>query len=261
LTDEEKRLMMRKVLKNKPLIEAIFELRWALKESSQGIKTDPHYKILVGSIYSKLKTEYPYHEPLPAASIPDDIAGHVVQHRFRKDKNQWPLIQIGPGILTVNDTAGYIWEDFEQKITSAVTALSDVYPESENLKISSLLLRYIDAVEFNFNSNNIYDFLAEKMKTTIRPYSGLFNDTGVHSMPESFDWRFSFACTKPTGMIHLRFMRGKKENTDALIWETMVQSTKEQVPGNIADWLNDAHNLTDDWFFKLIAGELERRFE
>jgi uncharacterized protein (TIGR04255 family) len=59
-------------------------------------------------------------------------------------------------------------------------------------------------------------------------------------------------------------MRGKKENTDALVWETMVQSTSENalpMPERIADWLNDAHELTDDWFFKLIEGELERRFE
>ncbi|MBI5195246.1 MAG: TIGR04255 family protein [Nitrospirae bacterium] len=253
--------MPRKVLTNKPLIEAIFEVKWELKEISQGIKVDPHYKILVGSLYSKLKEDYPYHEPLPASSLPDDIAGHVIQHRFRKDKNQWPLIQIGPGILTVNDTDGYIWEEFEYKVRRAVTTLLEMYPESKNLNFNSLLLRYIDAVEFDFKENNIYDFMAEKMKTTVRPYNVLFSDTGVDSVPISLDWRFSYPCTKPDGVIHLRFMRGKKENADALIWETMVQSTNKQVSMKIADWLNDAHNLTDDWFFKLIAGELERRFE
>lgn len=256
--------MPRKVLKNKPLIEAIFELRWELKEISQGIKIDPHYKILVGSIYSKLKTEYPDHEPLPSASIPDDIAGHVIQHRFRKGKNQWPLIQIGPGILTVNDTDGYIWEDFERKVIHVINALFEMYPESENLKINSLLLRYIDAVEFNFKENNIYDFLAAQMKTIVKPYPELFNNTGVGSVPLAFDWRFSFPCVKPEGVIHLRFIRGKKESADSLIWETMVQSTSEKVPlmrENMTGWLDDAHNLTDDWFFKLIKGELERRFE
>lgn len=256
--------MPRKKLTNKPLIEAIFELRWELKEIGQGIKIDPHYKILVGSIYSKLKTEYPYHEALPAAAIPDDIAGHVVQHRFRKDKNQWPLIQIGPGILTVNDTAGYIWEDFEKKVLAAVAALFESYPEPENIKINSLLLRYIDAVEFNYQSDDIFKFLSNHMKTGIKLYPDLFNGTGVESAPSSFDWRFSFPSQKPDGTIHLRFIRGKKENEDALIWETMVQSMGErafQTTDNIQKWLNDAHNLTDDWFFKLIAGELERRFE
>ncbi len=256
--------MPRKVLKNKPLIEAIFELKWELKKIGEGIAIDPHYKILVGSLYSKLKDEYPYHEMLPAASIPDDIAGHVIQHRFRTGKNQWPLVQIGPGILTVNDTAGYIWEEFGSKVINAVKALYETYPESDNLKINSLLLRYIDAVEFDYNEHNIYDFLADKMKTTIRPYSELFKETSVDSSPLSFDWRFSFTCKRPDGIIHLRFMRGKKMSSDALIWETMVQSTNEQIsqmPEKIAEWLNDAHNLTDDWFFKLIEGDLEGRFE
>lgn len=256
--------MPRKVLKNKPLIEAIFEVKWTLKEKGEGLRIDPHYKILVGSLYSKLREEYPFHEMLPAASIPDDIAAHVIQHRFRKGKNQWPLIQIGPGILTVNDTEGYIWEDFEKKIIHAVNVFFEIYPEPEMLKINSLLLRYIDAIEFDFASDNIFNFLTDKMKPTVTPYDGLFRGTGVDSVPLSFDWRFSFPCVKPEGVIHLRFIRGKKENVDALIWETMVQSTNEQIlqmPSKIPDWLNDAHTLTDDWFFKLIEGELERRFE
>jgi uncharacterized protein (TIGR04255 family) len=256
--------MPRKVLKNKPLIEAIFEIRWELRDIAEGLKIDPHYKILVGSLYSQLKDEYPYHEALPAASIPDDIAGHVIQHRFRKGKNQWPLIQIGPGILTVNDTEDYIWENFEKRVIHAVNNFFEIYPDPETLKINSLLLRYIDAVEFDFSSNDIFQFLADKMKTTIQPYNELFKETGVDSIPLFFDWRFSFPCTNPKGVIHLRFIRGKKEDIDGLIWETMVQSANEQVipmPEKISDWLNDAHALTDDWFFKLISGELERRFE
>jgi len=256
--------MPRKILKNKPLSEAIFELKWKLQEIRESIRIDPHYKILVGSLFSKLREDYPYHEMLPAASIPDDIAGHVIQHRFRKGKAEWPLLQIGPGILTVNDTEGYIWEDFEKRINIAINALIESYPELETFKINSILLRYIDAVEFNFDSNNIFNFLSQKMKTEVTLYDALFNNTGVDSNPSSFDLRYSFPCEEPKGIIHLRFVRGKKDNQEALIWETMVQSTGENVPviaSGVADWLNSAHNLTDDWFFKLIEGELERRFE
>ena len=67
--------MIRKVLKNKPLAEAIFELRWELQEPAQGMKVDPHYKILIGVMYDKVEDE-------------------------------WPLIKIGPGIITLNDTGG-----------------------------------------------------------------------------------------------------------------------------------------------------------
>lgn len=257
--------MPKKILKNKPLVEAIFELRWELQEPVSGIKIDPHYKVIVGRIYDKLYSEYPFHEQLPTASMPDEIAGHVVQHRFRKGNDQWPLIQVGPGIITVNDTEGYIWDDFEKRIIQSIGILFEVYPDSKNnLKINSAILRYIDAIAFDFEKEDIFNFLSEQMKTKISFYKNLFENTGVNEKPLSFDLQASFESTKPLGSCYLRFSRGKIKETDALIWETAVQSIMEDVPKDqveIARWLQEAHELTDDWFFKLIEGELLRRFE
>lgn len=256
---------MRKVLGNKPLVEAIFELRWDIQEPTTGMKIDPHYKLLIGRLYDKLNDEYPFHEQLLTATMPDEIAGYVVQHRFRKNKDAWPLIQIGPGIITVNDTEGYVWEDFEKRIIKTVYTLFDVYPESRrNLKVNRLLLRYIDAIAFNFEKDDIFSFLKKQLKIEINLYQKLYNDTVVEELPLGLDLRFSFASTKPKGAIHLRFVRGKRKESDALIWETMIESVSEdvaKVQNKIADWIKDAHNLTDDWFFKLIEGELLRRFE
>jgi len=255
----------RKELKNKPLVEAIFELRWNLKETAPGIKIDPHYKLLIGRLYDKFQEEYKFHEQLLAAAMPDEMAGYMVQHRFRKNKNEWPLIQLGPGIITFNDTEGYVWEDFKNKIIIVLDNLFELYPDAEdNLKVNSLLLRYIDAINFDFEKDDIFKFLKEKMKVNITLYPKLFEDTGIDRISASIDLRFSFPSTKPKGVINLRFARGKKEGTDALIWETMVRSTAGDAPGikeNIVTWLVDSHNLTNDWFFKLIEGELLRRFE
>jgi len=255
--------MTRKILKNKPLVEAIFELKWDLQEPALGMKIDPHYKIIVGRIYDKVHKEYPFHEQLITASIPDEIAGYVVQHRFRKDKDRWPLIQVGPGIISVNDTEGYIWEDFEKRIFQSVEILFEVYPDSKNnLKINSALLRYIDAIDFE--KGDIFNFLNEQMKTKIIFYNNLFENTGVNEKPVSLDLKASFSSTKPKGACYLRFSKGKIKDTDALIWETAVQSISEDAPkdlNEIAHWIKEAHDLTDDWFFKLIEGELLRRFE
>ncbi len=256
---------MRKILKNKPLIEAIFELRWNLQEVAPGMKVDPHYKLLIGRLYDKLNDEYPFHEQLPSSAMPDEIAGYIVQHRFRKDKDKWPLVQIGPGIITINDTEGYIWEDFEKRIIQTVDILFEVYPESKNnLKVDRLLLRYIDAVAFDFGKDDIFAFLKEQVKTKIVLHQKLFEDARVEKLPLSLDLRFSFASTEPKGAIHLRFARGKMKGSDALIWETLAESISEDVPkvqSEIAGWAKEAHNLTDDWFFKLIEGKLLRRFE
>jgi uncharacterized protein (TIGR04255 family) len=86
-------LIKRIELKNKPLVEAIFEIRWELEKSNLGL-IDPNYKLIIGRIYDKLKAEYPYYEQLPTANIPDGIAEYITQHRFRTAENSWPLIQI-----------------------------------------------------------------------------------------------------------------------------------------------------------------------
>ncbi len=258
-------MTVEKILKNKPLVEAIFEIKWELQESGQGMKVDPHYKVLIGRIYDRIKDEYPFHEQLPTAAIPDEIAGYVVQHRFRKNKEKWPLIQIGPGIITLNDTEGYVWNDFKERINNLLDVLYDAYPNSENnLKFSSLLLRYIDAIDFDYKKEDLFKFLKENLKLSIQIDKRLFGETGVNSSLLNIDLRFSFPSAKPKGAVHLRFLRGKRKNVDALIWETMVRSIGGDVPNSkkeVITWAEEAHLLTDDWFFKMIEGELLRRFE
>lgn len=253
------------ILKNKPLVEAIFELRWQLKESQAGIKVDPNYKMLVGRVYERLKEEYPYSEQLPTATMPDEIAGYIVQYRFRKDKDRWPLVQIGPGIITLNDTEGYDWDDFVKRISEIITVLFELYPDAENsLKANSLLLRYIDAIEFDYEHEDIFSFLREKMKVNIEINKEIFAETGVGERPIDFDFRFSFLSAKPEGAIHMRVLRGKVKTSDTLLLETMVNLTGEDVPqekGKIFDWVRYAHGLIHKWFFKIIKGDLQRRFE
>ena len=102
--------MSQKELKNKPLVEAILELRWKL--SIQGI--DPHYSLLLGRFPERIEAKYPLHEPLPNAQFSDAMMPYILQHRFRPGLNKWPLIQIGPGVMTVNETEGYTWDKFKE---------------------------------------------------------------------------------------------------------------------------------------------------
>jgi len=252
------------VLRNKPLVEAIFELRWCLDQKAPGIQVDPHYKLLIGRIFDRVSNEYSDHQQLPAATMPDEFAAYVVQHQFRKPEKGWPLIQLGPGIITLNDTEGYLWSDFKGRISKFLDVLFEVYPNSaEGLRPKGLLLRYIDAIDFEFDHDNVFDFIKDHLKTTIKAHEKLFENTGVDRLPLGFDLRFLFPSSRPRGSAHLRFARGKKNNKDALIWETQIQSLGKDVPGSredIKSWVDDSHKLTHDWFFKMIEGELLERF-
>lgn len=256
---------MSRKLKNKPLIEAIFEVRWALKgeESGAATGTDPHFRILLGRLYDKVISEYTEVEQLPAASIPDEIFGRGVQHRFRVKKDGWPLIQVGPGILTVNSTDDYTYDDdFRPRVLLAVEKLFEAHPKPSELAVTNLALRYIDAVEFDYSDNDAFKYIADNLKLQFQMPQNLF-ETGIEEKPSNFSWQTSHRCTKPQGMITIRFGSGKKNNAPAIVWETIVESAKSglpKMPDEFDGWIDAAHRVTGDWFFKLIDGQLQRRF-
>lgn len=254
---------MVKKLKNKPLVEAIFEMRWVLQGNPPAPLVDPHYKLLLGRLYDRLHEGYPTHEQLPSANIPDDLVGHVVQHRFRVSDNSWPLVQVGPGVFTVNSTNDYTWSDFRPRVLDAIKKLYESHPKAQELRVSNLILRYIDAVDFDYRADNIFDFLRDKLKLEVSLPEDLFSETSIQNRPASFTWHCSFKSEQPNGLINIRFATGQKKNAPILVWETTVESTDNnlpQMPSGFEKWFDDAHTITDDWFFKLIEGELERRF-
>ncbi len=256
--------MRSKILKNKPLVETILEVKWALTSPAPNLRLDPHYKLLIGRLYERLSGDYPEHEQLPSAMIPDEMSAHIVQHRFRQAAGDWPLVQIGPGIMTVNDTQKYIWDDFRARSLIAVAKLFDAHPRPADLKVESLLLRYIDAVEFDYYAEDVYKFLQDKMKVSIALPESLFKDNQVQTTPSHFSWHSAYACGDPKAMVTVRFATGQKEMKPALLWETMVHTKGpdvEAMPDEFAVWLDAAHTITDDWFFKLLEGDLERRFD
>jgi uncharacterized protein (TIGR04255 family) len=125
------------------------------------------------------------------------------------------------------------------------------------------MLRYIDAVLFDFKKENAFVFLRDKMKLNIALPDSLFVGEKVSQSPSAFNWEASFKHTDPEGTLVIRLASGMKDKESALIWETRIKSEDSQVPDLrecFPIWLDGAHKLTDDWFFKLIEGDLERRF-
>jgi len=255
---------MGRELKNKPLVEAILEVRWRLENPAPNVSLDPHYKILLGRFQERIAEGYPEIELLPAAGMPDEITPYVVRHRFRVGKMDWPLLQIGPGVITLNETQKYTWPDFRERAITAVKKLFEAHPKPDELKIHGLMLRYIDAVETDYTSESIFEFLQSKMHIGVLFPEDLFQQPNINKLPRHFRLESSFLCTNPKVVVDLIFSTGGKKNEPALVWETLVNSTDEDIPTmpeKFEGWIDSAHQLTDDWFFKLIKGELERRFD
>jgi uncharacterized protein (TIGR04255 family) len=258
---------MGKRLHNKPLVEAIFELRWGNMIPPDQFD-DPNYQILVGLLFERFKEAgYEYYERLPTAAIPDQLSGHVVQHRFRTAKDQWPLIQVGKGILTVNDTDNYDWDkSFFTRCVDALTALHDKYPGNfHEIPFHSMTLKYIDAHELDYEQTDLFDFLQQKMGLDIRIPEKLLNKARLSGSPKSFAADFGYEIPDLNANLRFRLARGARvsEEIDLLIWETEVRSIKDSIPRDLPEisrWLTAAHQITSDWFFKLIEGDLEEEF-
>lgn len=255
---------MGKHLANSPLIEAIFEFRWLLhKDTSKNIEYDENYNFLIGLFYNGIKDVFPIRENLPSSQMPAEIIPYVPQFRFSKKEKTWPLVQLGPGILTVNDTDSYTWDNnFEDLCCKAIQNIYKCYPDTNNLNLKGLTLRYINALKID--DVNILEYMHNLLKLEINFPQSLFEETEIHSIPNSLSTVFSFPISKPEGMVMYKFAKGKKDNKDALIWEISIISKGEEkieLPTDIGKWLSDAHNIAEKSFFAFSEGELYRSFE
>jgi uncharacterized protein (TIGR04255 family) len=190
--------------------------------------------------------------------MPDEMAPYIIQHRFRKKENGWPLFQLGPGIVTLNETEGYDWPDFQKRLSDLLTQFFESYPNPKKIQIEELTLRYIDSTDFDYNKN-ILTYLKENMGMDIIMPKSLFEGTPITDKPLALDFRITYPF--PNGGATIRFARGTRHNKDVLISETVVNSQGKGVPQNpkdIIQWIVKSHDLTHVWFIKLYDKLLER---
>jgi len=252
-------------LASAPLVEALLEVRWKLREEANSPPLDPAYPLIVGLLYEQIKGEYGYVEVLPQSRLlPPQIAPYLVTHRFRVGQNRWPLVQIGPGLATLNFTTSYTWGDFSRAAQEFMTRTADAYraAASESLILSQVALRYINAVHFDFQTQNVFDFLRDKLhiKCELPPGLTLSADGGL---PSTFRFQVAYPLHHPAGSGLLVISQGQKDGQPALVWDLLVASAGADTPGlgEFADWLSQAHEVIENSFFALIEGDLHRRFQ
>ena len=159
-----------------PLVEAIFELRWELQGDQQtGRFRDVAYPMMYGRIYERLKRDFPLIEDLPSVQVHPEASPFVVRHRLRKERNGWPLLQIGPGIVTINDAKGYSWSAFQSLILRLMESIIDTYPnDSLPLNFIKSEIRYINGIFFDAQRENPLSFLAEKLHLKVEVEKQIF---------------------------------------------------------------------------------------
>src|ERR1017187_4183186 len=165
-------------LLNSPLQEVIFEVRWSLKPSGDGQMTDPGFELAGGRLSTILEKQMPVYKRILNSNFPEQLIFYNVVHQYWKGENQWPVVQLGPGIFTVNCTdEWYDWDNnFFPFIQEALQWLIQAYKIPLQFAFASL--RYIDGInvnEYGGIANGWQNFINEHFNFS---YSNNFNTRG-----------------------------------------------------------------------------------
>lgn len=244
-------------LRNPPIIEALFEIRWNIWD--EGVRTRPDqlidakYKFFPSEFYQKIKHEYPIVELNPNARLPDELDIYMPRYVFRKEKNKYPLIQIGPGVLTINLDKNFTQQKFYNICIDILNTLFEVLPEIE---IFETILHYIDGFNFDYDNSDVFKFLDENLETHFHFSSKLFEKTTIDPIPKKIHLESNYFVSDPAGFLMFQIRTGKKkpENENILLMDTIFRSSgKYKPPREELDlWIFKSDDLIHKWFMKMI---------
>jgi uncharacterized protein (TIGR04255 family) len=232
--------------KSTALLEAVFEIRWELHQiPNTPVRRDPAYPLLYGRLYDRLSKDYPMNEDLPSIQAHPDQTPYVVRHRIRKEATSYPLIQVGPGILTVNHATSYSWKALQTEIGRAFDALAEFYPAGAHpLNILKVELRYING--FFYENISPESFLSNRLKVKIEL------PKAIASKPaDGVALNIGYDLESPKGQGMMSFNVGQADNKPAILQQTLIQSLGDHAPqerSELDKWLTQAHTVAKNWF-------------
>lgn len=232
-------------LPNSPLQEVVFELLWELETSEDGMPTDTNYELSLGIFAEKIKPMFPHRVKKGIETIPGiQISFYPYpKYQFWKAPSIWPVVQIGPGILVVNDVEkNYTWKNFKTHINSALNALDTAY--ENQLRIMAVRLKYIDA--FDIGSKDTLSFINEHFNLSVN------NDFGSGQLPQSINivQRFNQG---EIGFLDMSVSSAMKApGVPSILWQSVLSKENSILRQDLSIWLEDAHTILSNHFKKLV---------
>lgn len=229
-------------LPNAPLQEVVFELLWEMDYDNSGTPFDPEFEFAQGLFAGKIKKDFPLHKRTIPEGAPFSIYPKPI-HQFWKGDNQWPVIQLGPGILTVNDIEqNYTWKKYKKLVLDIVQLLNDVY--TKNLRFIFISLKYIDAVETK--GENILDFINKNFNVSIT--NGFQKDNEVVNLKlnETF-------LIEKVGNLDVLISSGfNQEQKPAVLWQSNIFFKSKWIDVDITEWIDKAHDVVSNHFKEIV---------
>lgn len=242
-------------LPNAPLQEVIFELLWEIGFDQQGNPVDNEFEFAQGLFASKVLKEFPIRKRTIPEGVPIKIYPKTI-HQFWKDSNEWPVVQIGPGILAINDTElNYDWNSsFYPLIKKGIGLLEDSY--DHDLLYKNVSLRYIDAVQMSSNERgDLLKYINSKFKIE------LFNKFTIPGSLSNLNLTQTFDVDQDTKVSLILNDGIDKFNRPALIWQTHILSNSRKNKSQVIQWVHNAHKVTSDLFVDILNKDFYDSFK
>jgi len=240
-------------LKNAPLKEAIFELYWHLPLDQTGFPTDSEFDIALGKFASKIQNSFPVHKRLFPPGTNLKIYPKP-SHQFWTRELTWPVVQLGPGILSVNETEkNYSWKDnFRANIDTAINTLLGSY--AEELKFTKIRLTYIDAIDYSDEQESAAEFVSKNLLTSI------VTKYELPGVKRNVQIGQSSALDNGT-LFHFNIQNGINNSTESpsIIWTTALEKSDEIKKESLLDWLDFAHQIASDSFVNTLNPDFYAR--
>ncbi len=244
-------------LPNAPLQEVIFEVRWTLKPSEEtGQLEDEGFELASGRLSTMVENELPYYKRIVPADLPEQLLFYRAVHQYWKSENTWPVVQLGPGMFTVNCTDDwYDWgANFFPFIEKALQWVTKAYRQPLQFGFASL--RYIDAIkvdDYGGIEKGWEGFITRNFNFS---YSNLFDTRGPQKqlqVNQVFEMQDGAS-------LQIQLSNGKRNNEEAFIWQTAILKKHTFNRDQLIEWANEAHKTAHDLFTEMIKPDLYASF-
>lgn len=238
-----------------PLVEAIFEMRWANTQKQDDntlvMKFDKEdINFFPGQFHGvAAKNGFTTVETINEGLIP-----HIVSYRFRKHENTYPCYQIGLGLFTANQiNSGYDWVTFKQDVLAGVRMLDDGHPLTlAKLPITHIELRYQDVFYLD-EDESPSDFLQNKMNIGFIQPDDFLDVQFIKKNVEGHNIAFHVETTEPQGLLRFEIFQATINGKKGFAMNTIMRSEFANLNIDmISEWIESAHTTQKHAFETLI---------
>lgn len=229
----------------KVVSEVIFEIRWGNQNPilKGEINNSPDYNILLGKFLEVFRKDFTSLETLPSAGMPEGLSRGLIQYRLRKsDSENWPLVQLGPGVFSLNIDKDS-WDEFK-KLTVEYVDKFDRISKEFNLENIKIKLSYILAKEFDFEKEDLAKFIKNKLNIEV----AMGKDRTLNKM-QTISFRTKIPTYNPSGDLVYSVSEGRKKELKAIVWQAQLESEIPQIlkEKELLKWLNTANLEIRKW--------------